>query len=165
MREQYDSRIAAFEKGGEAAIDQEQIDKINAAISAFEKELEASQKALAASTVLGSMPDRVVNQELTNAYNAYMRTGEVNALLQKDPAEDGGYLAPIEWDRTIESALKEVSPMRQLCNVKKISTAGFSRVFNKRGTTSGWVDDTDEGEAGRPETDTASFGSMDYIPH
>ena len=50
--------------------------------------------------------------------------------------------------------------MRQIAQVQTISGAGFKKLFNLRGTGSGWVGET----AGRPETTTPEFGPLTFTP-
>ena len=84
----------------------------------------------------------------------------MNASLDKGTAEEGGYLAPVEWDRTITDKLIEESPMRQIAATQNISKAGYTKLFNLGGTGSGWVGEEDL----RPETNTPTFGSMTITP-
>jgi len=50
--------------------------------------------------------------------------------------------------------------MRQIASVQTISTAGFKKLYNLRGTASGWVGET----ATRDETNTATFGEQAFTP-
>jgi HK97 family phage major capsid protein len=72
----------------------------------------------------------------------------VNASLDKGVATEGGFLAPTEWDRTLTDKLVLISPFRQIATVQQIGVGAFSKLFNQRGTGSGWVGET----ATRPET-------------
>ena len=71
---------------------------------------------------------------------------------------EGGYLAPTEWDRTLTDKLVLLSPFRQFATVQQIGIGAFSKLFNNRGTGSGWVGET----AARPETTGPAFASMNY---
>jgi HK97 family phage major capsid protein len=51
-----------------------------------------------------------------NAFKAHMRKGDIrrgHGAMSVGVATDGGYLAPIEWDRTISDKLKQNSPIRE----------------------------------------------------
>jgi HK97 family phage major capsid protein len=87
---------------------------------------------------------------------AHMKRGEVQASLNKGADAEGGFVAPREWDRTITDKLVIVSEMRGLASTMVVGNAGFSKLYNLRGTVSGWVGET----AARPETGTPTFGSM-----
>ncbi|WP_306286467.1 phage major capsid protein [Sphingomonas sp. Ant20] len=80
--------------------------------------------------------------------------------MQKGTDTDGGYLAPIEWDRTIGEKLKKISPMRAESRVITISVAGFKKYFSDRNVGSGWVGET----ASRPATTTPQIGVLDFVP-
>lgn len=107
---------------------------------------------------LGGGEGRVRDREYSDAFSAHMKRGDVSASLNKGVAEEGGYLSPIEWDRTITDKLVLVSPMRQICRVQPTGKAAYSKLFNMRGTESGWVGEEDE----RPNTGTAGFKSLTY---
>ena len=91
-----------------------------------------------------------------------MRNGDeiaiksVKAAVNKGADDEGGYLAPTEWDRTITDKLVLVSPMRQICGVQSTSKNAYTKLFNMGGTGSGWVGET----AARPETATGEFAPL-----
>lgn len=124
---------------------QSAVDKVNAQIAAFE------MGGLGGAT-------RPVDAEYSDAFSAHFRSGDIQASLNKGTASEGGYLAPVEWDRTITDKLVEVSPMRQVATVQRISGTTFSKLFNLRGTASGWVGET----TARGETAGPTFGEMQF---
>lgn len=133
----------------------EKVDRINAAVSDLQAEMD-KVAAKAAAEALNGSPSR--DPEYTAAFRAHFKKGEVQANLQKGADAEGGYLAPIEWDRTITDSLIEVSPWRQIASVQTIGGADFKKLFNLRGTASGWVGET----TARTETATATFGELTY---
>lgn len=135
----------------------DKIGKIDAAIDGFQKTIDDLNAKIAAGAPSKDGPR---DQEYTDSFRAYFGKGEVNAALNKGADDEGGYLAPIEWDRTIVDKLVEVSPMRQIATVQTISGAGFKKLYNLHGTGSGWVGET----AARPETATPEFGSQTFTP-
>ncbi|WP_239496548.1 phage major capsid protein [Stenotrophomonas maltophilia] len=82
----------------------------------------------------------------------------MQAALNKGAADEGGYLAPVEWDRSITDRLVIVSDMRQLANVQPCSGAGLTKLYNTGGTSSGWVGEEDA----RPETATAKLRPLSF---
>lgn len=137
----------------------EKFDKLNEAVGEMQAAIDqANARAAAAEMAGGTKP--LKDAEYTEAFKAHFKKGEINASLNKGADSEGGYLAPVEWDRTITDTLVEVSPMRQIASTQVISTAGFTKLFNLRGTGSGWVAE----DAARPETSTPSFGSMTITP-
>lgn len=145
-------------KAGRSGADQEaKLDKINGALDTLQKEVEDAHTKIAASQ-MGAPGAGVRDREYTDSFNAHMRKGEVQAAMNKGEAEEGGYLTPVEWDRTITDRLREESPMRELAQVQPTSKAGWSKLFNMGGTGSGWVGETDE----RPETDTPTLKALGF---
>ncbi|MBZ0123637.1 MAG: phage major capsid protein [Roseovarius sp.] len=138
----------------------EKFDRINASVGELQAAVDQANAKIAALSISGTGPDSVKDKEYSDAFRAHFRKGEVQANLNKGTDPEGGYLAPIEWDRTITDKLVEVSPMRSIASVQNISTSGFKKLFNLRGTGSGWVGET----AARPETTTPTFGEMSFTP-
>jgi HK97 family phage major capsid protein len=144
------------------AVLNEKIDRIDGAVDTAQKAIDEMNAKLAAASLggagIGDLP--ATDPEYVKSFKAHMRKGDVNAALQKGTDADGGYLAPVEWDRTITNKLKLVSPIRQYATVQPISTAGFKKLFNDRAIGSGWVGET----APRPATSTPQIGQLDFIP-
>ncbi len=137
----------------------EKLDRVNSAVGDLQKTIDDINAKIAAAQ-LGAGGEEVKDREYTDAFRAHFRKGDVQAALNKGADDEGGYLAPVEWDRTIVDKLVEISPMRQIAQVQTISTAGFKKLFNLRGTGSGWVGET----AQRPETATPEFGPLTFTP-
>ncbi len=91
-------------------------------------------------------------EEIQNA-NASGHRASVNAAMSAGSAGDGGYLAPTEWDRTVNKALINVSPMRRIADVVPTSVRAYSTVWNTSAWGSGWVGET----AARPQTSTTEL--------
>lgn len=153
--------INAMRQSNGTADLQAKIEKISASMDKHQKEIEdAHTKIAAAQHHGGSGASGPADREYSAAFRAHFTRGDVQASLNKGTASEGGYLAPVEWDRTITDRLVQVSPIRGIASVQSISTAGYSKLFNNRGATSGWVGET----APRPATNTATFSSMTYKP-
>jgi len=142
----------------------EKLDKINAAIDEGQKVIDDHAKQIAALKLNGAedsiIGDIKPDPEYVGSFKAHMRKGEIQAALNKGADAEGGFLAPVEWDRTITGKLKESSPVRENATVMTISTAGFRKVFTDRAIGSGWVG----GTASRPATSTPGFTALDFIP-
>ncbi|MBN6819529.1 phage major capsid protein [Methylobacterium organophilum] len=161
-------------KKGADVVASEKAERINAAVGDLQKKVDEyavnAQKALdevnaklAAAQIgtggpIGDLPP--TSPEKMAAYKAWMRTGNVSAAMDKGTDGNGGYLAPIEWDRTIGMKLKQISPIRANARVQAISVAGFKKLFSDRAVGSGWVGET----ASRPATTTPQIGSLDFTP-
>lgn len=148
-------------KAGKSGADQEAaLAKINAHLDRLQKESEDAHTKLASAQMGGAGAKPLADKEYSDAFRAHFTKGEVQASLSKGVANEGGYLAPVEWDRSITDRLIEVSPLRSIASVQSISTAGYTKLFNNRGATSGWVGET----AARPATNTPTFSPLTYKP-
>jgi len=146
-------------KAGKSGGDQEaKLEKINAHIDRLQKETEDAHTKIAAAQMGAGGGQALRDKEYTDAFNAHMRKGDAQAALNKGTAEEGGYVTPVEWDRTITDKLREESPMRELAQVQVTSKAGWSKLFNMGGTGSGWVGETDQ----RPETATPVLAALGF---
>lgn len=153
------AEIKAMKEGAATGDLKAKLEKVEAALDTHQKEIEDAHTKLA-SAQHGAPGAGVKDKEYTDSFKAHMKRGEVLASLNKGAADEGGFLAPVEWDRTITDKLIKVSPIRQLAAVQTIGTAGFKKLYNNRGAVSGWVGEA----AARPETATPKFGSLDFIP-
>lgn len=157
-------KATAAEKDKEVAakfddvVTTEKFERINSSVSDLQAAVDQANAKLAAMSMSGGAPGGLRDAEYSDAFRAHFRKGDVQASLNKGTDPEGGYLAPVEWDRTITDKLVEISPMRQIAQVQQISTNGFRKLFNEKGVGSGWVGET----AARPETNTPTFGQMTY---
>lgn len=139
----------------------EQLGKINETMSDLEAALDQQAKLIASARLGGSTAPgdmEPTDPEYINAFKAHMRRGDVSAAMSVGTAADGGYLAPVEWDRSITNKLKQRSPIRENAQVIIISGNGFSRVYNDGVIGSGWVGET----AARPATTTPGLTSLNF---
>lgn len=135
------------------------VKKINEHIADLQAAIDTTNTKMAAlemGATGGARP--LKDKEYSDAFQAHMRKGDVQAALNKGAADDGGYTSPIEWDRTITDKLVIVSPMRALCSVQSVSGTGYKKLVNLRGTTSGWVGEADA----RDETNTPKLAEQAY---
>ncbi|KFG68697.1 capsid protein [Microvirga sp. BSC39] len=137
----------------------EKVQRIDAAVTNFQTAIDEMNAKIAAANlgdgVIGDLP---ADPEYVKAFKAHMRKGDVQAAMTKGADVDGGYLAPVEWDRTITGKLKQISPIRANARVISITAAGFKKLFTDRAVGSGWVGET----AARPATSTPQIGQLDF---
>lgn len=69
---------------------------------------------------------------------------------------DGGYAVPEELDREILTLLRNVSPMREVANVRIVGSSDYKKLANKGGTSAGWVDEDDP----RTATDSSQLAIL-----
>lgn len=83
---------------------------------------------------------------------------QILAAMQTSPNENGGYLAPTEWDRRIQQAQRASSPMRRLAQVRSTTVGAYSTVWNDNQWGTGWVGET----AARPATATPGLATITF---
>lgn len=133
------------------------VEKIDAHVTELQKAVDDANVKMAAAQ-MGGNGRQLRDKEYTDSFHAHVKRGDVQAALNKGADPEGGYLAPVEWDRTITDKLVLVSPMRQLADVQPVSGAGLTKLFNLGGTASGWVGET----TARPQTNTGVFASLGF---
>ncbi|MAW99530.1 MAG: phage major capsid protein [Sphingomonas sp.] len=167
FKDTHTQQLDEIKAGKTDVLTTDKLEKINAALTELQSAVDEQAKINAAAK-LGNdavIGDIKADPEYTAAFKAHMRRGdkagpEIEAAMSKGTDADGGYLAPIEWDRTIGEKLKKISPMRAESRVITISTAGFKKYFSDRNVGSGWVGET----ASRPATATPQIGTVDFTP-
>jgi HK97 family phage major capsid protein len=159
FKDAHAEQLKNVEKRFDDVVTREKLDRVNATVGELQAAIDETNARMAAGALAGGGGAKPRDPEYTQAFALHFRKGDVQAALNKGTAADGGFVAPTEWDRTITDRLIQVSPMRQMCRVQTISTGSFSKLFNNRGTASGWVGET----AARPETTNPTFGSVNYV--
>lgn len=147
-------------------VDDTLLDQKLEAISAEMSNIEAalSEKIAAGAVAVSGVGDiAATSPEYVKGFKAYMRKGidlapEITAAVDIGTPADGGYFAPVEWDRTVTEKLKQLSPIRANAQVIQISTNGFSRVYSDGIVGSGWVGET----AARPATTTPGLTTLAF---
>ncbi|MGE0699676.1 MAG: phage major capsid protein [Hyphomicrobiaceae bacterium] len=99
------------------------------------------------------------------AFETYVRKGETSALhgleqkaLSAGSGADGGYLVPDETERTVNMALKDISPIRAIAGVRQVSSSVFKKPFSVTGPGTGWVGET----AARPQTSSPTLAELSF---
>lgn len=164
MRATNDERLTKIESKIDP-LDVAKFDKLSDVVSSLEKAMDEQAVRIAAASFNAGVPGDMepTDPAYIKAFKAHMRKGDqagpdVMAAMSVGTAADGGYLAPVEWDRTITNKLKQRSPIRENAQVIQISGPGFSRVFNDGVVGSGWVGET----AARPATTTPGLTSLAF---
>jgi len=159
FKDEHNQQLEEVKKGNADALQALKVDNINAEIGRLQKAVDDANLQIAAAQMGGGAGgNQLKDAEYSDAFRANFRKGEVQAALNKGAADEGGYLAPVEWDRTITDRLVILSDMRQLATVQPCSGAGLTKLFNMGGTSSGWVGET----AARPATNTGTFASLGF---
>lgn len=143
-------------------------------LDAIEEQLNQHGISLAAFQLNGGFggSTRPDDPEYTSLFASFMRGGQgeseikaaqmigdranVQASMSVGSNENGGYLAPTEWDRRIQQAQVATSPMRRLATVRTTRVGAYSTVWNTDQWGSGWVGET----AARPATSTPTLAPI-----
>lgn len=172
MRETNDTRLEKIEAKVDP-LDVAKFDTISAAVTDLEASLNAINAKIASNALEGTggtRPRSADEEEYAGKFFSYFKDGVgehdvklaqrtgVRAAMTEGSNADGGYTAPVEWDRTITGRLKLISPMRQHATVQAITGPGFTKLFADREVGSGWVGET----ASRPATTTPQFTALTF---
>ncbi|MHC3940217.1 phage major capsid protein [Paenochrobactrum sp. BZR 201-1] len=154
-------------------VQSEKVDRINEQIGVMSTAIDDLNVKMA----LGNVPakdgdnDSPEMKEYKSDFNDWVRTGEgegkvrsanrpdgVMASMSVGSNPDGGFTAPVEWDRQITDKLATVSPMRRFASIQNVRGQGFKHLYNMHGAGSGWVGET----AARPETNSPKFAEYAF---
>lgn len=141
--------------------------------------LTAALEAMQGASNLNNTPQGVVaappvDAAYTASFASYFRRGDQEAELRTANASgeramvqnalsagsstDGGYLAPVEWDRKLQQRQRSNSPMRRLATVQSTSVGAYTTVWNADTWGSGWVGET----AARPLTTASTLAQITF---
>lgn len=142
-----DKRVEAIEaEKGKLA---ERVDTLNGKLSELDEMKSQLEKELAAIKRPGATGGQATSEHKA-AFMNFVRKGKDDGLaelqakaLQTTVDADGGYAVPEELDRAILELLRDVSPMRQVCNQIAVSTPDFKKLVSLGGAGSGWVGEAD----------------------
>jgi len=166
-------QLEEVKKGKADVVTAEKVDRINADLGEIQAALDKMNLAIAARD-LGSADSGASTPEERQyraAFNSFVlgdedkereikaaHVGGIKASITRGTDTDGGYFAPVEWDRTIQKAMFEVSPIRQLATVTTTTKAGWKELYSDEAWGSGWVGET----AARPNTATPTLDVYEY---
>ena len=159
-----DQRLDALEeKRGDDVVLREKIDRINDAVT----EQKAAVDRLALNARRPRLDGGAARQpdERKAAFMRYMRAGDATAVaaleakaLNAGGDPEGGYLAPEETERVIQSAVRDISPIRQIASVREIGANTFRKPVSATAAAAGWVGET----GARAETNAPTLAAIDF---
>ncbi|MEW5963376.1 MAG: phage major capsid protein [Pseudomonadota bacterium] len=161
FKETNDRRLAALERrgGGDDVVLRDKLARIERHLDGIE--LKQARPPLGGA---GGVRSTVALQH-KGAFETYVRKGEPGQLRElegkalsvgSDP--DGGYLVPDETERTINRALRDISPIRAIAGVRQVSGTVYKRPFTVSGPDTGWVGET----AARPQTQSPTLAELSF---
>lgn len=99
------------------------------------------------------------------AFEGYMRRGDSSLLrtfegkaLSVGSDTDGGYVVPEETERSINRALRNISPIRAIAGVRQVSGSVYKKPFAVTGPETGWAAES----APRPETASPTLAELAF---
>jgi len=129
-----------------------QIDEIVDSISELSEKFELLEKKSAnmdkieAAISRQSQEINQPNEDHDLEFDSYIRKGNSSGLVEKSLnstiAEEGGYLVSKSVFRIVNDSLDEISLLRKLASVEKISTNSLDLIEESGSTNSGWVLET-----------------------
>jgi HK97 family phage major capsid protein len=161
-----DARLDAIERKRADVLLEEKVDRIDRALSEQKSQIERAALA-------GRRPGLAADPALSehkSAWSSYLRRGDISALAQfeakalsvvGDPTPggaDGGYVAPPELDRMIETRLRQVSPMRGIATVRTTGANVFKKPISLTNAGTGWVAET----AARTQTTSPTLALLEF---
>lgn len=163
FKEANDARLAELEaKRREDVVAVEKVDRIGRALDEQKQALD--RLALGAARPPLGDASRPVVDERKAAFDAYLRRGAVSGLTAYEAKAmsagvdaEGGYVAPEDLARLIDSRLRDISPMRQVATVMQVSSTVFRKPVATTDIGAGWVGET----AARTETATPTISVVD----
>lgn len=158
-----DERLVEIEKKGKAdPLLEEAVQKASEAVTELSELKKQLEKVEAKVNRPGFENQEQKQSEHKQAFTRYLKTGddsELKSFEKKDNSvgvnADGGFAVPDELDRDVLARLRDVSPMRQLCDVFSAGK-GYQKLVDLAGTTSGWVGET----AARSTTNTPTLAML-----
>lgn len=175
FKEAHAEQMTELKAGKDDPLTAEKLTKIDASMAESQAAIDKLNEQFAAMDTAGTRAegdDRTPEEiEYSATFETFFRTGDgetdvraamnagkIRGATSVGSDEDGGFTAPIEWDRTITDQRVEISPMRKYASTQNVTGQGFKRLYNIHGTDAGWVGE----EAARPETDTSNLKTYDY---
>lgn len=151
-----DARLADIQKKGAAdPLSEDKLDRLNAALDRHKSVLDAMALKAARPALETGTP--AFDDEYGAAFSAYVRHGEEKALsIGSNP--DGGYLVPDETETEILRRLSNVSPIRSIAGIRRVSGPNYRKPISVTGPATGWVGETDA----RPETNSPVLDAIDF---
>jgi HK97 family phage major capsid protein len=144
-----DQRLQAKADGKAVGDFEAKLGKLNDVMDAIKEQVKEIEKKAGRPGTGGGDVDPA-RAEHKQAFGQFLRKGDDDGLaaLQKKAYNittdaDGGYAVPEDLDRDILSQLVDVSPIREIANVRTVSTSDYKKLVNVHGTASGWVDEDD----------------------
>ncbi len=165
-KEENDRRLSDIETRGSAdPLTTEKLERLDRALDDNKRRLDEISLKAARPVLSSNGPRTQLAREHRAAFDGYVRKGESAGLvdieskaLSVGSGPDGGYLVPAETETTVNTALKEISPIRAIASVRQVSGSVFKKPFSITGAGAGWVGETGE----RTTTATPTLADLTF---
>jgi HK97 family phage major capsid protein len=169
FKETNDERVAQLERRLCAdAVTTDKVDRLNRALDDTKRvvddlALKSARPHLGGPGIHGPGSGAALQHKA--AFDAYVRKGDASQLrdleakalsVGSDP--DGGFLVPDELERAVNRGVRNVSPIRAIAGVRRVSGSVYKKPFAITGAGSGWIAET----AARPETGTPTLAELSF---
>jgi HK97 family phage major capsid protein len=166
FKETNDQRLSQLERHASADIvTADKVDRLNRALDDTKRVVDDLALKAARPHLGGPAPRSATTLQHKAAFDAYLRTGDATDLraleskalsIGSDP--DGGYLVTEELEARVNRGVRDISPIRAIAGVRRVSGAVYKKPFAVTGAESGWIAET----ATRPETDTPTLAELAF---
>lgn len=166
FKETNDERLYQLERRSAAdPLIEDKLSRIDRALDEHRRVVDDLALKAARPAIGGAAPRTGASLAHKSAFDAYVRKGDVGSLREierkalsvgSDP--DGGYLVPDETERTVNRALRDISPIRAIAGVRQVSGSVYKRPFSVAGPVTGWVAET----AARTQTNAPTLDELSF---
>jgi HK97 family phage major capsid protein len=161
-----DERLSQLERRSSADIvTTDKVDRLNRTVDDTRRIVDDLALKAARPHLGGPAPRSASALQHKAAFDAYVRSGDTTQLrdleakalsVGSDP--DGGYLVPDELERTVNRGVRNVSPIRAIAQIRRVSGAVYKKPFAITDAAAGWVAET----AARPETNAPTLAELAF---
>jgi HK97 family phage major capsid protein len=170
FKEGNDERLAQIERRASAdVVTSDKVDRLDRALDETRRvvddlALKAARPRLGDDRG-GPAPRSAAAIEHKAAFEAYVRTGDATRLraleskalsVGSDP--DGGYLVSEELESAVNRGVRDISPIRAIAGIRRVSGSVYKKPFAVTGAATGWIAET----AARPETDAPTLAELAF---
>jgi HK97 family phage major capsid protein len=161
-----DERLSQLERRSSADIvTTDKVDRLNRTVDDTRRIVDDLALKAARPHLGGPAPRSASALQHKAAFDAYVRSGDTTQLrdleakalsVGSDP--DGGYLVPDELERTVNRGVRNVSPIRAIAQIRRVSGAVYKKPFAITDAAAGWIAET----AARPETNAPTLAELAF---
>jgi HK97 family phage major capsid protein len=166
FKEGNDDRLSQLERRLSAdVVTVDKVDRLNRALDETKRVVDNLALKSARPHLGGPAPRSGAALQHKAAFDAYIREGDASQLrdleakaLSVGSNPDGGFLVPEELERAVNRGVRNVSPIRAIAGIRRVSGSVYKKPFAITDAATGWVAET----AARPETATPTLAELAF---